>query len=280
MIDLHTHTTASDGRCAPGELVSRARAAGITVLSVTDHDTLGACAESAAACGRAGIAFVPGIEITAVCDDRDVHVLAYFIDPASHELQAFLDEQRQGRIVRVRRMIQQLTTCGLSLDADAILQPALDDPSRAAGRPWIARALVAAGYVATSDDAFRRWLEPGKPGYAPRVGPSLAEVVGIVHRAGGITSLAHPILVRHDEWIAGFVESGLDALEAYHSDHDAFVTRRYVEMAARLGVAVTGGSDFHGDASHGPSRPGSVSLPRADYDRLLTLVKPTDGTGR
>lgn len=251
-----------------------ASAAGVTVLSVTDHDTLGGCDRAAAACAAAGIEFVPGIEITSVVDGRDVHILGYFVDSRSVDFAAFLHEQRRRRLDRVREMIHQLAGHGITLDADAILEPALRDVSTSAGRPWIARALVAAGFVADTDEAFSRWLERGRPAFVPRQGPRPADVFERVHQAGGLASLAHPVLVKHDEWLESFVSTGLDALEAYHCDHDAATTRRYLALAERLNLRVTGGSDYHGDDSHGPGGPGSVSLPRDAYERL----KPAAGS--
>jgi hypothetical protein len=177
LIDLHTHTTASDGRCTPAELVSRASAAGVTVLSVTDHDTVAGCEAAAEACREAGIAFVPGIEITAIREAVDVHVLGYFIDVRSAALQAFLAAQRRRRLDRVRRMIDRLATFGIHLDADAILQPGVDDSTRSVGRPWIARALVAAGHVATTNEAFDSWLARGRPAFVPRAGAPPEEVI-------------------------------------------------------------------------------------------------------
>lgn len=273
MIDLHTHTTASDGRCTPAELVARASAAGVTVLSVTDHDTLAGCGAAAAACAAGGLEFVPGIEMTAVADRADVHVLGYFVDPQSFALETFLAEQRRRRIDRVRQMVDRLGAHGIALDADAILRPGLNDTSRAVGRPWIARALVAAGHVADSNEAFHRWLGRGRPAFVPRTGASPSEVFARIHEAGGIASLAHPVLVAHDEWLPGFAGDGLDAIEAYHIDHDASATRHYVALAERLGLAVTGGSDYHGDPSHGSGGPGSVSLPRDAYERLKARIK-------
>jgi len=273
LIDLHTHTTASDGRCTPSDLVARAAAAGIEVLSVTDHDTTAGCETALQACKAAGIDFVPGIEITAVVEGADVHVLGYFIDARSAALQAFLGEQRRGRVDRVHEMVHRLSEHGIQLDADAILQPALDDPLKSAGRPWIARALVAGGHVTDVNEAFRRWLQRGRPAFVPRRGPRPEEVFDRIHEAGGLASLAHPVLVRHDEWIPDFARSGLDALEAYHSDHDDAVTRRYIEMAARLGLALSGGSDYHADDLHGATRPGAVSLPREAYDELKSRRK-------
>ena len=273
MIDLHTHTTASDGRCTPAELVARASAAGVTVLSVTDHDTVAACEAAAAACAGAGIEFVPGIEITAVRSEADVHVLGYFLDPRSASLRAFLSEQRHQRVDRIRRIIAKLAGHGLPLDADALLQPALDDPSRSVGRPWVARAMVAAGYVASTDVAFSAWLSRGRPGFVPREGAGPEEVIARIHDAGGIASMAHPGLLERDDWIPPLAEAGLDAIEAYHTDHGPGDTARYLALAAQLTLAVSGGSDYHADESHGAPRPGMTSLPREEFERLRTTPR-------
>jgi 3',5'-nucleoside bisphosphate phosphatase len=273
VIDLHTHTTASDGRCTPAELVARASAAGVTVLSVTDHDTVAGCEAVAAACASARIGFVAGIEITAVREEADIHVLGYFVDVASPGLHAFLADQRQQRIDRIRRMIAKLSVFGIPLDADAIVQPAIDDPSRSAGRPWIARALVSGGYVKSTNDAFGIWLSRGKPAFVPRESAPPEQVIEQIHEAGGLASLAHPGLVKRDEWIPALAAAGLDGLEVYHTDHDQPVTKHYRAIADRLNLAVSGGSDFHGDESHGSPSPGTVSLPREDYDRLADLAR-------
>jgi predicted metal-dependent phosphoesterase TrpH len=268
LIDLHTHTTASDGRCTPRDLVARAAAARVTVLSVTDHDTVSGCAAAAAACAEAHVSFVPGIEMTAVLACADVHVLGYFIDAGAESLLTFLAGQRRLRIERVREMVARLGTLHIDLDADAILKPGLDDVSISAGRPWIARALVDAGHVTSTTEAFERWLGRGRPAFIPRAGATPQAVFDEIHAAGGVASLAHPGLYQHDDWIGRFVESGLDAIEAYHSRHDTGTTTMYLNLADRLGLLVTGGSDYHGDPSHGPASPGSVSLPRPAFDRL------------
>ena len=271
MIDLHTHTTASDGRCTPAELVALAWEAGVRVLAVTDHDTVAACEAVAAACAPAGIEFVAGIEITAVREGTDVHTLGYFFDVHAPVLAEFLSEQRRQRITRLRQMLDRLSTFGIVLDGDAILQPARDDPSTSAGRPWIARALVAGGHVASTTEAFDRWLGQDKPAFVARTEPTPEQVVARVHEAGGIASIAHPALLAHDDWLPPLVEAGLDAIEAYHTDHDEATTARYVAMAERLGVAVSGGSDFHGDPSHRARALGGVWLPRDAYERLKQL---------
>ena len=261
MIDLHTHTTSSDGRCSPAELVSRASAAGVDVLSVTDHDTTAGATASAAECAKAGVEFIPGIEITAVIDGVDVHVLGYFIDPQADALASFLALQRERRVERVRQMVARLAALGIVLDADAILRPSQTGQGKAAGRPWIARALVDGGHVATTSDAFERYLKNGAPAFVSRVGPAPADVFEQIHRANGIASLAHPGLLKRDELIPDFVASGLDAIEAFHSKHSPDDTHRYLAHARQHRIAVSGGSDYHGDPSHDVGGPGSTALP-------------------
>jgi predicted metal-dependent phosphoesterase TrpH len=252
--------------------VARAVAAGVTVLSLTDHDTVSGCAEAAAVCAETGVSFVPGIEMTAVLANADVHVLGYFVDVQAESLLAFLAGQRRSRIERVREMVARLDSFNIHLDADAILKPGMDDHSISAGRPWIARALVSEGHVASTSEAFARWLGRDRPAFVPRSGATPQQVFDQIHAAGGVASLAHPGLYQHDEWIGGFVASGLDAIEAYHSRHDSSVTAMYLNLADRLGVVVTGGSDYHGDPSHGPPAPGSVSLPPMAFGRFAAYA--------
>jgi len=268
LIDLHTHTTASDGRATPAQLIARAAAARITVLAVTDHDTMSACVAAAAECERAGIEFVPGIEITAVQDGVDVHVLGYFVDGTSAALDAFLAEQRRRRVDRIRQMVSRLAALGMHLDADRIVAPALEDATKSAGRPWIARALVAGGHVADTREAFDRWIGRGRPAFVPRLAAPPDEVFARIHDACGLASIAHPGLFGRDEWLSGFAAAGADALEAYHTEHDQAATARYLDLAARLGVEVTGGSDYHGDETHGARQPGATTLPRERFERL------------
>lgn len=255
----------------PAALVARAAAAGVEVLSLTDHDTIAGYASASDEAVARSVQLVTGIEITAVLGDVDVHVLGYFIDTHCARLLEFLAEQRRMRIERVREMVARLATLGVRVDAEAILAPGLDDAAKAAGRPWIARALVDAGWVATTNEAFDRWLGRGRPAFVPRAGVPPATVFDHVHQAGGLASLAHPGLTRCDEYIPSFVEAGLDAIEVYHSKHDAEATARYHALSRRLGLAVTGGSDYHGDEVHSTAALGTVSLPRAAFDRLVAL---------
>jgi len=267
MIDLHLHTTASDGRCTPAELVARAAAAGVTVMAVTDHDTTAAVNEVATAGRARGIEVIAGIEITAVEDGRDIHLLGYFVDPADARLAAFLSRQRAQRVERVKAVGDRLAQLGMPIDVTPLVARAEEDGGRSVGRPQIAHAMIAAGYVADSREAFDRWLATGRPAFVPRAGAPPGEVIAIVHAAGGLVSLAHPGQTAVDTRISGYVTAGLDALEVFHPDHDRQVTEKYREVASRLKLLVTGGSDFHGDPSHG-WEPGAVTLPADAWRRL------------
>jgi predicted metal-dependent phosphoesterase TrpH len=267
VIDLHTHSTASDGLLAPSELVQQARAAGLSVFSITDHDTVAGCAAAADAAAAAGIELVPGIEISAVSDARDVHILGYFVDVESPTLRTFIAGQREERLRRVREMGRRLGDLGCPIDIDPILDAARG--GRSVGRPQVAAALMSRGYVATRDEAFARFLEFGAPAFVPRCGASPEQVVGVIHAAGGVASMAHPGLTRRDEIIAALAAAGLDALEVRHSDHDAATEAKYRAMARDLGLLVTAGSDFHGDTTgRRRARLGGVSLDEDDFAAL------------
>jgi len=270
LIDLHLHTTASDGRCEPAELVRRALEAGIRVLSVTDHDTVAALAQVAERAGASGLEAVPGIEITAVSGERDVHVLGYFFDPASVPLAEFLREQRADRVRRVREMAERLARLGKPIDVTHLTQPSDTMSGKSVGRPMVAAALVRAGHVTDIRQAFAELIGEGRPAYVARRGRGPAEVVAMLHDAGGIASLAHPGLLGPlaDVLIPDLARRGLPALEAYHTDHDAHTTERYLSMADALGLVVTGGSDYHGDVGHRAKGFGRISLPEPRYREL------------
>jgi len=236
-------------------------------MAVTDHDTVAALAEAGAACVASGLALIPGIEITAIENGGDLHVLGYFIDQASVPLASFLETQRRSRIERVKETAHRLVSLGMPIDVAPLLADASRDDGRSIGRPQIARALIAAGYALDTNDAFERWLGRGRPAFVPRSGATAEEVIATIHEARGLASLAHPGLARVDARIMELCDAGLDALEAYHPDHDPEARERYLQMARAHGLLVTGGSDYHGDPAHGLS-PGAVTLPAAEWERL------------
>lgn len=267
MIDLHLHTTASDGRLSPAQLVARASAAGLTTISVTDHDTVAALAEVTEVAKGVNMRVVAGIEITAVDDGRDVHMLGYFFDPESAPLARVLQQQRALRVSRAREIGAKLAALGMVVDVESVLLAAAARPGSSVGRPQVARELVRAGYVTSVQDAFDRWLATGRPAFIPRTGPSPAAIVDAIHEAGGIASMAHPGVTKRDELIGPLVDSGMDAIEVYHSDHTPEDHNHYQVIAHRYGVLVTGGSDFHGEDTR-RNAIGVVTLPAAAFDAL------------
>jgi predicted metal-dependent phosphoesterase TrpH len=266
VIDLHLHTTASDGLCSPAALVDLAWRAGIRTMSVTDHDTVAALAETEAAAHASGIAFVPGIEITAVHNGRDVHVLGYFIDSGDRALATFLRDQRADRVRRLAAIAERLAELGMAVNRDEVFRPR--DESQSLGRPVMAKALVKAGHVADSREAFDRLLGAGKPAFVPRCGASPSDVIEIITRAGGLASLAHPGLLKRDDLIPGMIAAGLAAVEAFHSEHDAATTEHYLAYADRHGLAVSGGSDYHGEKERRRAAFGAVGLPEERFVAL------------
>jgi hypothetical protein len=263
VIDLHLHTTASDGTLTPSALVARAAAAGLRIIAVTDHDTLAGLPEAKEAAAAHGLRLIDGVEITAVEDRRDVHMLAYFMDPANVALLDFLSTQRTDRLRRVREITERLASLGALIDIESVVEAR--GAGRSVGRPQIADALVTAGHAADRDDAFDRWIGTDRPAYVPRRGARPDDVIDLVREAGGIVSMAHPALTKKDEIIPRLASAGLAALEARHSDQDAAAEQRYRALASRHGLAVSGGSDFHGDAGPRAGLLGTVVLPAEDF---------------
>lgn len=275
MIDLHLHTTASDGHLAPEALVARVAEAGVTVMAVTDHDTVAGIERAEAAATAAGLRLIPGIEITAVEDGRDVHVLGYFFDRAHRPLGAFLERQRADRGRRVREMADRLAAMGMPLD-EADLQPR--PGGHAIGRPAIAAALMRAGHVASTAEAFDRFLGSGGAAFVPRQGAPVRDVAAIVHDAGGLVSIAHPGLHRDPSLLERLLApSGaaraVDAIEVFHTDHDGATTERLLTLARAAGVLVTGGSDFHGDGAGRNIGLGRVHLPLECFEQLAAAAR-------
>lgn len=257
---------------SPAELVARAAAAGLTTISVTDHDTVAAIAEATAVAAAANMRVVPGIEMTAVDEERDVHMLGYFFDPSDRALAEFLAAQRAHRLERVREIGARLEALGVPISVDRLIARAAGRPGASVGRPAIARALWKAGFVSSMQEAFDRYLASGRPAFVPRSGSAPGEVIDVIHRAGGLASMAHPGVTRQPQLMAALVDRGLDAVEVYHSDHPADVRQELAAFAVRHGLLVTGGSDFHGD--DGRDRPlGGVTLPADEFARLRSAAR-------
>ena len=277
------HTTASDGRLTPVELVERAAAAGLTTISVTDHDTVAAIDEVTAAAAAHGIRVIPGIEITSIDDGRDVHMLGYLFDKSSAKLSQLLVEQRALRVSRVREIAGRLAALNMFVDAERVIAAAAARPGSSVGRPQLARALVRAGHVESVQQAFDLWLATGRPAFVPRTGPGPATVIDAIHEAGGVASFAHPGVTKRDDLIAPLVDRGLDAIEVYHSDHTPEDVAEYRNLAIRFNALISGGSDFHGE-SPTKGRPqrstfGVIQLPPEALAALEAKAHLRQGSG-
>lgn len=275
MIDLHLHTTASDGGCSPEELVSRAKAVGLRAIAVTDHDTMAAVPAAAAAAADQDLAFVPGIEITSVCRGRDAHVLAYGLPPDAPGLAELIADQRRRRVERAREIAAALARLDVPIDVDALVASAGARTGKAIARPQIAQALIAAGHVCSVAEAFERFLGESCPAYVPHSGATPAEVVSLVVGARGIASLAHPGHLDRDDVIPELVDAGLGALEAFHPSHDAAATERYLSLARRHDLSITGGSDYHGEGVRRAEFFGVLGLPVEHFAAFLARMERT-----
>lgn len=248
-VDLHMHTTASDGMNRPSENVRMAREAGLSALAITDHDTVAGYAEAAQAGQTLGITVVPGVEISTVAEGQDIHILGYYIDVNDEQLLERLRQLRSTRENRNAMLLERLRELGLDITIEEVIEQAGKSASgdETIGRPHIASVLVSKGYVASVHEAFDRYLGKGGAAYVnpPRVSPF--EAVDWIHEAGGAAVVAHPGLYQADELVERIVRHGADGIEAFHSDHTPEDESRYAEMAARLQVLVTAGSDFHGE---------------------------------
>jgi hypothetical protein len=265
-IDLHAHSTASDGVLAPAALVADAARAGVGVLGLTDHDSLEALPAALAAAQEVGVVLVPGVELSVgPVDGRDVHILGYFVDPGDRRLQERLSFFRAARLDRAARMVTALSEAGIDIALADVLALAEDG---AVGRSHVARALVNGGHVASVDEAFERYLSRGRPFYHAKSATDPAEAVHLLVDAGAVPVLAHPGLSDADDLIPGLVAAGLVGIEAYHADHSPQDQARYEHVAHSLGLLVTGGSDHHGPGT--PSAPlGSVDVPDHVWPDLL-----------
>jgi predicted metal-dependent phosphoesterase TrpH len=286
LIDLHAHTSASDGSNSPRELVSAAAAAEVEVLAVTDHDTVAAVAETRAAGERLGVEVLAGCEVTALVGDRVVHVLLYGEGLLAPDLADAVEAARRGRQARnlaIGERLRELTGVGY----EAAI--AVADGS-ALSRAHFARALVAERVVADVAEAFDRYLSSGRPAYVPAPSVSVTDAVAIAGKAGGIAVLAHPGRLgdaERDRVVTEALEAGIDGIEVWHSQHDAELRRRLLRLVDRHGLLATGGSDYHG--IHKPSvRLGTgvdrnVAVPRELVDglrgRLARTGRPRDDSG-
>ena len=248
-IDLHTHTTRSDGSATPQELIELARAKGARAVAITDHDTVAAIVEARDAADRCGIEFVAGIEISAEYSPGTMHILGYCIDERSLVLAEKLNRLKIARETRNPQIAGRLQSLGFDVDYSEVARLAGNE---VVGRPHFARVMVQKGYASSIQDAFDRFLKKDAAAYVEKARLTPADSIALIHQAGGVAVLAHPYQLNlssykeAEELIGQLAQLGLDGLEAVYSRHDAAQRTRYAEIASRHGLLVTGGSDYHG----------------------------------
>jgi len=247
-LDLHLHTTHSDGSCTPTEVVNMAHRTAVKALAITDHDITTGIAEATVAGQQYEIEVIPGVEISSILNNSELHILGYFLDWQDADLNGRLKTLRDSRHRRNPKIIERLQGLGIDITYDEVRALAGSD---SVGRPHIARVLMDKRVVTTAKEAFDRFLAEGKPAYVPRELPSPTEAIHWIKAARGLAVLAHPTWVKVAEpslvdLVRQLKADGLDGVEVYYSTHAVRQTREYLSLAQQLGLLVTGGSDFHG----------------------------------
>lgn len=257
-VDLHAHSTASDGSQSPEAAVRAAHKAGVAALALTDHDTLAGIAEAQETADAVGLRLVPGVELSVHQGAQEVHLLGLHIRDVG-ALQDELELYRDLRRARAASIVARLNRLGIAVTMDEVLTAAAGG---AVGRPHVARALIAGGHVKDSRDAFDRYLGAGRPAYVDKERLDIADGIALIHRAGGIAVLAHPGGEGRRERIEPLVPMGLDGLEVRHPSHSGEDSRRLEALAEFFGLVLSGGSDWHG-AGHGTRVLGAMKVPMA-----------------
>ncbi|HET9276040.1 MAG TPA: PHP domain-containing protein [Gemmatimonadales bacterium] len=278
-IDLHLHSTASDGVLPPAAVVQSAAALGLSAVALTDHDTVAGVPEAVAEGGRCGVRVVSGCEFSAAAPwGGEMHVLGYFLPTDDPELEAFLRACRDDRVRRGREMVEGLRAWGMDVSFEDLEREA---GGAAIGRPHLARLLTRRGSVGSVEEAFQLWLGRGRPAYVEKRLPGFAEVAAAVHRVGGIVSAAHLKERGTRASLTMLREQGLDAIEIRHPGHSEDARARLAGLAHSLGFLTTGGSDWHGEAERegGHSMLGSEDVPVAWLEALDRRRGAANGGG-
>lgn len=274
-IDLHAHSNVSDGTERPDELIHRAAEVGLDVVAITDHDTVDGWPAARGAGSAEDVIVVPGVEMSTRLRGAGVHVLAYLLDPAYGPLADELARVRDSRANRLSDMTRLLTKAGMPLEVADVM--AVAGSASALGRPHVADALVAKGYVANRAEAFTRLLADGGPAYVPRYAPTTADAIRIIREAGGVAVLAHPWgrgsrRILDSAGIASLGEAGLVGIEVDHEDHAAADRAALREIANAHRLVVTGSSDYHGTGKVGHAL-GTNTTDPAEFEQLLSLAR-------
>ncbi len=265
-IDLHSHSRASDGQYAPGEVAEQIAGAGVSVWSLSDHDTVAGLGAAAEASRRLSLRLVPGIELSAFLERREIHLLGHFVDPDHGALKQFEDELALHRRRRMHAIVERLAELGVRIRVPDIEK---FGDGKTIGRPHVARAILETGAVGSVKEAFDRFLGEGRPAYVQRFRLEVDDAVRLVRSAGGPVTVAHPGVSRLERGdLQRLAAAGVVGVETHHPDHNPSVREKYLRLADELDLVPTAGSDFHGEAVSPDRRLGQVTMDPEDLRRL------------
>lgn len=271
-VDLHIHTTASDGRLSPAEVVQKATESGLEVIAITDHDTVDGIA-SALETARdfPGLRVIPGVEINTDVPSGEAHLLGYFIDYTNPDLKSVLENLRQSRIGRAQGMVNKLNNLGIHIEWEHIQKIAGD---ATIGRPHVAQAMLEKGYITSMKEAFTKYIGQRGPAYVERAKITQTEAITLILKANGLPVLAHPLTFKDSEAMLGELKTaGLVGIEAYYDNYTAEEIKHLVHLAGIHGLIATGGSDYHGMDNANETMIGGVNVPMESAEKLIALAR-------
>jgi len=263
--DLHLHTIHSDGALTPQELLDKAKEAGLSVVSITDHDSVSAVTDAVRHARNLDIEVVPGVELSASYQNGEIHILGYFVDCSNKPLLDALAIFREKRKQRVERIVNKLNKLNIPLTIESVFASATGD---SIGRPHVANAMVNGGHASSYSQAFHKYLGDGRPAYEKKDGFSPEETIELISRAGGLSFLAHPGTTVEEDFITHLIESGLDGIETVHPSHTPELTLYYRGIVNQYYLLECGGSDFHGGLKNDAQLLGSVTIPTSAVDAM------------
>ncbi len=263
--DLHIHSTASDGAYTPSQVVRYAAKEGFSAISITDHDAVSGIDKALEEGRKTGLELIPGVELSTEYNSKEIHILGYLLDWHDEKLNRLIREFCDFRVKRMERMLSVLRGLGCRLDEEELMKNSEDG---AIGRVHLAKAMVASGFVENIEEAFDKYLALGRPAYMKKAKLSPREACDLIKETGGIPVLAHPYLMKKDQWIPKFIDAGIEGLETYYPGMSSEESERYCRMARKEGLLITGGSDCHQSGSK--FLMGSVRLP---YEHVEILKK-------
>ena len=275
-VDLHVHSTASDGKLSPSQIIARAAEIGLKVIALTDHDSVdGIIPALEASKAFPSLTFIPGVEISTDLADGEAHILGYFIDYASPELAKTLQKSRDSRSGRGKRMVEKLNALGVKIEWARVQQIAGDG---AIGRPHVAQAMMEKGYIKQFEEAFDKYIGHGGPAYVEREKMTPEEAVSMIVNARGLPVLAHPFTVKDPEaMVISLKKVGLIGLEVYYKDNTPRQTANALLLAKKYGLIPTGGTDFHGIGDGNEVRLGGTEVPMSSAERLIKMAQKPAG---